>query len=140
MMSRWPAASRLAFVISLEPTPAMKDVFSFEPRLAEFLQSTTPESVRDKTFLASVRNFLELCWKEWPAAEYGQLPPKTVTELGLEARDKKDAKKEQEVAPDMKALWTTPYKLWEHAIHAHLLTHLVSNNQSRRPITTLTRT
>ena len=117
----------------------MKDVFSFEPYLTNFLLSTTLESARDKSFSASVCDLLERCWKEWPTAEYGELPKK-VKELDSETRDKKDAKKEQEVGPDVKALWTTPYKLWEHAIHAHLLAHLVSNSQSRHSITALTRT
>ena len=107
--------------------PAMKDVFSFEPRLAEFLQSTTLESVRNKAFCASVCDLLERCWGEWPSAEYGELPPKTVKEVDSEARDRKDAK-EPEMGSDLKALWTTPYKLWEHAIHAHLLAHLVSDD------------
>jgi len=117
----------------------MKDVFSFEPHLAGFLQSITLETARDKAFSASVRDLLERCWKEWPAAEYGELPPRTVKEPDSQTRDKKDAKKEQEVAPDLKALWTTPYKFWEHAIHAHLLMHLVSNSQSRRSSIALTR-
>lgn len=118
----------------------MKNAFLFEPHLANFLQSTTLESARDEAFSATVRDLLERCWKEWPAAEYGELPPKTVKELDSETRDKKDAKKEQEIGPDLKALLTTPYKLWEHAIHAHLLAHLVSDNQSRLSIIALTRT
>jgi hypothetical protein len=116
----------------------MKDLFSFEPHLAEFLQSTTPESARDKAFSSSVRDLLERCWKEWPAAEYGELPPKIVKELGSETKDKKDMKKEQEMGSDLKALWTTPYKLWEHAIHAHLLVHLVSDSLSGGSTSTLT--
>lgn len=118
----------------------MKDVFSFEPRLAEFLQSTTLESVRAETFSVSVRDLLERCWKEWPAAEYGELPPNTIKELESETRNKEGAKKEQGNGPDLKALWATPYKLWEHAVHAHLLIHLVSDSQSRHSSTALTRT
>ena len=118
----------------------MKDTFSFEPRLSEFLQSTTLESVRSKAFSASVRDLLERCWKEWPAAEYGELPSKTVKELESGTKDKEGAKKEQGNAPDLRALWATPYKLWEHAIHAHLLIHLVSDSQFRRSSTALTRT
>ncbi|SRR5258706_5114574 len=116
----------------------MKNVFSFEPHLTKFLQSTTLESARDKAFSDAVRDLLERCWKEWPATEYGELPPKPVKQLDSEIRHKKDAKKEQEIGPDLKALWTTPYKLWEHAIHAHLLAHLVSDSQPRLPITSLT--
>ena len=116
----------------------MKNVFSFEPHLTNFLQSTTLESARDKSFSDAVRDLLERCWKEWPATEYGELPPKPVKQLDSEMSHKKDAKKEQEIGPDLKALWNTPYKLWEHAIHAHLLAHLVSDRQHRLSITALT--
>ena len=73
----------------------MKNVFSFEPHLTNFLHSTTLESARDKAFSDAVRDRLEWCWTEWPAKEYGELPPNPMKQLDSEISHKKDAKEGQ---------------------------------------------